>query len=168
MTEQELPPEDVRVLPNGAWQNKSTGKIVKAAPDALFDSKRASEAANKRWAAVQQASRDGIREAVQEERPEQVLKDFPGAHKEVVKTLTREVVLNPKVKGKARVDSYHSLLVIEGSAKPAKEAGVGTGEGVTISFSPKVAAILADRVARYMAKGQADVIDVDPVLVEEE
>jgi hypothetical protein len=141
------PPEGVVVLPNGAWSSKKTGKIVKAAPGQLWDSKKASEMAKRRWEKVREKTRDGIQKAVQEKDPDKVINDFPEAHGDVVEVLMTDVVLNEKQRGKARVDAYKTILEIEGSVKSANKFDpTGGTSGVTIHFSRDVAKHMMDRL----------------------
>lgn len=148
------PPDGVKVLSNGAWQNEETGKIVKAAPDQAWDSAEASRMAKKRWAKVREKTRANIKEAVEEKHPDEVFEDFPDAHGQVVKTLMTDVVLgtngeggkDPEEKGKKRIDSYISLLAIEGSMK-TQQGLDRVNPGMIITFSPDVAKHMMDRLA---------------------
>jgi hypothetical protein len=157
----ESPPESVRVLSNGAWQDKATGQIVRAPQSQLWDSKKASEMAKKRWAKVQERTRSGIQSAVQKKHPKKVIQGFPEAHEVVVETLMDEVVLNEEEKGKTRVDSYTALLAIEGSARSQKELEMRENDlGVTIHFSPEVARHMVDRLVERKSHPEETIIEV--------
>jgi len=152
-------PENIRVLSNGAWQDKSNGRIVRAAPGQAWDSKRASEAAKRRAEKVRQKTRKGIVAAVQNKTPEKAIHDFPDAHQEVVETLMTEVVLNNQERGKARIDTYGTLLTMEGSVGKIKQDGM-VHEGMTITFSPEVAKHLVDGLMRWRQGRGAETVEV--------
>jgi hypothetical protein len=158
------PPEGVIVLPNGAWSSKETGKIVRAAPGQLWDSKKASEMAKLRWEKVREKTREGIQKAVQEKDPDKVINDFPDAHGEVVEVLMTDVVLNDKQKGKTRVDGYKTILEIEGSVKSASKIDLAGGaQGVTIHFSNEVAKLMMDRLLERKSQPEQapPIIEID-------
>ncbi len=161
----EKPPEELtRVLPNGAIQSVETGKIVKAAPGQLWDSKKASEMAKLRWEKVREKTRKGIQKAVATKNPDKVIEDFPEAHGEVVEVLMTEVVLNDRQKGKTRVDGYKTILEIEGSVKSANKFDpIGGAQGVTIHFSSEVAKLMMDRLLEKRAQPEQapPIIEVD-------
>jgi len=157
------PPDGVIVLPNGAWSSKETGKIVRAAPGQLWDSKKASEMAKLRWEKVREKTREGIQKAVEEKSPDKAIEDFPDAHGEVVEVLMTEVVLNDKQKGKTRVDGYKTILEIEGSVKSANKFDPNGASGVTIHFSSEVAKLMMDRLLEKRAQPEQapPIIEID-------
>jgi len=159
-------PENVNVLPNGAWQNKETGKIVRASQQNLWDSKKASEMAKRRHAKMKEATAEGITEAVQE-HGHKAIQEFPEAHKEVTKALMTEVVLNSQARGSDRTKTYESLLSMEGSMgnvrRPESEQA-----GLTISFSPEIARHLIEGAMAWKQKQDGDVVDAEFKVVEDE
>lgn len=153
-------PETVNVLPNGAWQDKKSGLIVKAAPGQLWDSKKASEMAKLRHAKLKAKTAEGILEAVQEKNPGKMFEDFPDAHKQVAKTLMKEVVLDDTgtVKGGDKMKTYESLLSMEGSMGNVKRPEGGEVPGMSITFSPEVAKHLIEGALRWKAKQLGGVV----------
>jgi len=158
--------QETRVLPNGAIQDVKTGRIVKGAPGQAWDSKRAREMALKRGEMMRQETRKAILDAMNEGVPaEDIVKSFPKAHRKVVQALMAEIVMNPKEKGKVRMDVYTGLLNMEGSMGKVGKEGLQQ-EGMTISFSPEVAKHLVDGIMRWKNKAQAGGEVVDATFVE--
>jgi len=151
---------DTDVLPNGAIVDAKSRKIVKAAPGAAWDSKKASEMAKRRWAAVQARTRKGIETAVAEKRVNKEITNFPEAHQEVIETLMKDVVLNPEEKGSDRSRVYGSLLGMTEGPVSKKTFEDGSEAGLTISFSQEV--------AKYLLKGLAQHNRQAPQVVEAE
>jgi hypothetical protein len=128
---------ETRTLPNGALQDVKTGKIVKAAPGGLFDSKKGREAALKRAENMRRKTRGGVLKAVQKKNNGKEIRSFVEAHGEVVEILMDDVVLNDKEMGAVRTSTYKTILEIEGSlgkvGKGMPELGEGEGARITLS-----------------------------------
>jgi hypothetical protein len=159
---------ETRTLPNGALQDVKTGKIVKAAPGGLFDSKKGRDAALKRAENMRRKTREGVLKAVQKKNNGKEIRSFVEAHGEVVETLIDEVVLNKDEMGAVRTSTYKTILEIEGSlGKMGKGMPeLGEGEGARITLSETAAQHLINVLARSKAKEAPQVIDGEFSIVE--
>jgi len=153
----------------GAIHDKATGKIIKASPTALFDSKRGREMAFRRAEKMKQNTRRGVEEGVKralQKRdptiPVESLK-FPEAHQEAIATLMTEVVMNDKEHGKGRADTYMGILQIEGSLGNIRKPDMGSEQkGITIHISESVAKHAIEAAMRHQQKS-GDIIDATAV-----
>lgn len=146
-------PENVSVISTGAWRDKATGRIVKASPGALFNSKTAKEANLRRMEKRASAARREMVEAVRNNGHEDV-KGPAQAFARIVGVLTEEVVLNDKVKPAARIAGARfvgqSTNLMDG-AKQVFEDG-GDGNVISIRLSDAVAKDTMRRLTRSMEK----------------
>lgn len=133
---------------NGAIHDAKTGKIIKAAPGMPFDSKRGREMALRRAEKLRQKTRQGVEEGVQRAMtkrngnvPAESFK-FPEAHQEVISSIMDEVVMNPREKGKGRIDAYRTVLEIEGSLGNIKKPDMEGTPAIQISLNDRASAAL--------------------------
>lgn len=149
----------------GAVHDAKTGKIVKAAPGAAFDSKRGREMALRRAELLRQKTRKGVEQGLQRaiEKKTGVMPtesiQFPEAHKEIVATLVDEVVMNKNERGKGRIDAYRTLLEIEGSLGNIKKPDQGDVAGIQISLSPDAAKFMIAGLLRARERATPDTIE---------
>ena len=157
---------------NGAIHDTKTGKIIKASPTAIFDSKRGREMALRRAELMKQNTRKGVEagvlRALQKRDPTISIESikFPTAHQEVIATLTEEVVMNPRESGKGRADTYMGILQVEGSLGNIRKPDMGSDQkGITIHISEAVAQHVIEATMRNRQKS-ADIIDVTAVEID--
>jgi hypothetical protein len=139
-----IPPEDVRVLKNGAWMDKKTGRIMKAAPNSLWDSKKASEVAKKRHAMTKKKVREGIVAAVQaSERPgSDLVRTAPQAAGVIAQVLISDIVLNERANEGARVKASEFVFKTADLVEEQKNTGLpnlGSGNTINILMSTDTA-----------------------------
>jgi hypothetical protein len=152
----------MNVLPNGAWQDKQTGHIIKAAPGVAFDSKRGREMALRRAEKLRQKTRQAISEAVAEKGLAAV-QTFPDAHKEIVKNLVEDVVLNKEERGIDRIKGYKEVvnMAVPPGTMKGMEAEGGQSSGLVVSMSPEVASQFVKGLLDMRSKQQSQTVDAE-------
>lgn len=143
-------PIETITLKNGALADAKTHKIVKASEANKFDSASGRAAALRRRELMQEKTRQGIIEAIEEKKNIKIA-DYPEAHKEIVKTITKEVVMDSLARGSDRVKAMESIVSMEGSMGNVRKPEREGQPGITIHLSPEIAEKAVQRVLEWQA-----------------